>query len=69
MKKHIQKAIDLLGSQTALADAVGVNQSSVWNWLNRDKSISLERAIQIEEATRGKVLASDLCPKFKGKLA
>ena len=69
MKANIKKAVELMGGQTALANAIGVNQASVWNWINRDQKISLERAFQIEEATQGKVLATDFYPEYRKNIA
>jgi len=45
-----------MGGQVALADAIGVSQAAVWKWLKGKVSrISWERAMQIEQATGGKV--------------
>jgi DNA-binding transcriptional regulator YdaS (Cro superfamily) len=62
MNEHIAKAIEILGSQTALAEACGVKQSHVWNWLNRDKVIRLENALLVERATNGKVTKEQIRP-------
>jgi DNA-binding transcriptional regulator YdaS (Cro superfamily) len=61
-KELIQKAIDICGSQKALADACGVKQPAVSNWMRRDKTLLLERAVLIERATGGQVKASELRP-------
>ena len=61
-KQNIQKAIDIAGGQTALAKLVGVQQPHVWNWLNRDARLPLERALAIERATMGKVSVAKLRP-------
>ena len=58
----LQRAVDIMGGQKSLAEAIGVKQQHVWNWLNRDKRIPLERAIAIENATAGQVTAADLRP-------
>jgi DNA-binding transcriptional regulator YdaS (Cro superfamily) len=63
MNLTIQKAIDLLGSQQALAKACGAKQQHVWNWLQA-KSVPVDRAIQIEVATGGEVTKEELCPEF-----
>jgi DNA-binding transcriptional regulator YdaS (Cro superfamily) len=62
MNIHIEKAIELLGSQTALANACGVKQGNVWNWLNRDKVIQPEVALLIERATKGEITKEQLRP-------
>ncbi len=59
---HVETAIKILGSQTALAKACGVKQGNVWNWLYRDKKITLENAFKIEKATKGKVTQKDMRP-------
>jgi len=61
-KEHLQKAIEILGTQEALAKACGVKQPYVHNWLNRDKKLPLERAFQIEKATSGQVTKEQLRP-------
>jgi len=66
-KLIIQKATDILGGQKALADAIGVKQQHVWNWLNRDKRLQAEHVLNIERATNGQItrhqLRPDLYPK------
>lgn len=62
MNVHIKKAVDILGSQTKLANACGVKQAHIWNWLNRNKLITLENALMIERATEGKVSKEDIRP-------
>ncbi len=62
MNIHIKKAIDILGSQTALARACGVKQGHISNWLRRDKKIKLENALKIERATNGRVTQKDMRP-------
>lgn len=48
----LQRVIEIKKSQTALADAIGVKQAHIWNWLNRDggrvppsKVIAVSRAV------------------------
>lgn len=60
--KPLERAIKVCGSQTALAAQIGVKQQHVWNWLNRDKRLTAERAIQIERATKGQVTRQELRP-------
>jgi DNA-binding transcriptional regulator YdaS (Cro superfamily) len=59
--KHIERAIALLGSQTALADAAGYSQNGVWQARNRGH-VSPELAKGIHRATNGEVPGSDLRP-------
>ncbi len=58
----LQKAIDLLGSQTALARAIGTKQQTVWTWLNVSKRVPAEACAKIEYVTSGAVTRSDLRP-------
>ncbi len=63
-KTPLERAIDILGSQAALARALSTGRSRVHNWLNRDIRIAPEVAIAIEQATGGKVKRSELRPDF-----
>lgn len=47
----LKKAIKVAGSQGALAGMLGVRQSHISNWLNRDKRVPAARVLSIEEAT------------------
>ena len=58
----LEKAVELAGGQTALASCIGVKQTHVWNWLNRDKRVPAERVIAIEQATHGRVSRHALRP-------
>lgn len=65
MKTPIEKAVDICGGQTALANAIGgsVTQSHVWGWINRSGSIAPpEYCYAIERATNGQVTRRDLRP-------
>jgi Putative antitoxin of bacterial toxin-antitoxin system, YdaS/YdaT/HNH endonuclease len=57
----INKAIEITGSQSALAHLCGVKQPSVANWLRRNK-VSAKVAIAIECATKGQVTREELRP-------
>lgn len=63
--KVIQKAISHFGSQTAIAEKLGVKQSAVSQWLNNSCQISVNNALKIEKLTNGQFRAVDLCPKLK----
>ena len=48
----LKAAIDIAGSQLALAKRIGVKQSYISNWLNRDKQgVPARYVILIEKAT------------------
>lgn len=60
-RELIEAAITLAGSQAKLAEACGVKQQSIWQ-AKESGRCSAELALQIEQATGGKVTASDLRP-------
>ncbi|EMA4781333.1 helix-turn-helix domain-containing protein [Providencia rettgeri] len=73
MNEYIQKAIDLLGSQAALARACGVSQPAVFRWLN-GRRVKADHVMAIVNATNGHVKPHeirpdlpDLFPHPKGK--
>lgn len=57
--KAIQKAVEICGSQTALATACGVSQPSVIKWLNGG-GISARYIPRIVKATNGAVSTEQL---------
>jgi DNA-binding transcriptional regulator YdaS (Cro superfamily) len=61
---YLQRAIRIVGGQTALARACGrgCKQQHVWNWLNRDLKVPAEFVLAIEHATRGLVTRHQLRP-------
>ncbi len=59
--KALGAAIDVCGSQSALAKALGVAPQVVYNWVKR-KSIPAEHCPAIERATAGAVTCEDLRP-------
>jgi len=61
MENSLEHAIRLLGSQKALADAIGVSPKTVWAWVNR-KAVPAEHCPAIERATNGAVRCEDLRP-------
>lgn len=65
----LQKAVDLVGGQSALAqrltDDMGrnVRQSHIWAWLNRyNGRVPAEFAIPIERVVEGQVTRGELRP-------
>ena len=62
MNTALEKAIAAVGTQAALAKALGVSPQHVWNWVNRDKEIPAKQAIAIERATNGEVTRHELRP-------
>lgn len=60
--KAVEKAIAIVGSQAALAKAVGKAQSTVSDWLNGNKKISVEGALLLVRATNGKISAAEFRP-------
>lgn len=56
----LQKAVDVFGSQAALAAAIGKQQQHVQYWLKT--KVPAEHVIPIERATGGKVSRHDLRP-------
>lgn len=63
MITFIQKAIEITGSQVALAERAGCSQAAIWKLLHgRSKKVSAELAVAIERATDGKVTRHDLRP-------
>lgn len=65
----LEKAIEIVGSQTALASACGIKQAYIWNWLNRDKRVPAEYVIPACKATGFQVtphqMRSDIYPNTK----
>lgn len=57
----IQRAVDLLGSQARLGEAIGCSQQRVSQML-RSGCVSAELAFAIDRATRGQVARHQLRP-------
>lgn len=47
----LERAIEQAGGQAALAKLLGVRQSHVSNWKNRNARVPAERVLQIERVT------------------
>lgn len=66
MKSFLLKAVDICGSQTALAVAIGVQQPHVWNWIHRSNGVvPVEHCTAIEQATNGLVTRENLREDWK----
>lgn len=61
----LDRAIEIVGGVSALADALGVRQSAVSNWKARGQ-VPAERCIAIENATEGAVSRYWLRPDVFG---
>lgn len=63
----LTRAIEIVGGQKPLADAIGTTQSQVWFWLRRSKrGVPGEVASKIEAATSGAVTKHELRPDIFG---
>ena len=58
----LQKAVDQVGGQKALAAALGLRQQHVWNWLNRNSEVPAVHCSGIERAPGCTVMRWDLRP-------
>jgi DNA-binding transcriptional regulator YdaS (Cro superfamily) len=56
----IEKVVEIIGSQTALAQITGVKQAHVWNWLRLHKRAPAKYIRRISKATEGKVSIEEL---------
>lgn len=66
MKAALERAIEVCGSQAALARAIGVKQGHVWYWLRKSGQVPAEQAEKIERATSRAVTRQDLRPDIFG---
>jgi len=58
----LKRAIAIAGGQTAMANALGLRQSTVRTWLERGTMRDPRHAIAIEQVTDGQVTRSDIFP-------
>jgi DNA-binding transcriptional regulator YdaS (Cro superfamily) len=68
MNQALEKAVALVGGQTALAKLIGVKQQNVWQWLYDTGKPMSEYCIAIERATYGRVTRYELRPDVFGDL-
>lgn len=59
----LSKAIKAAGSAAELSRRLGVSRQVVANW--RTRGVPVERCIDIERATGGRVMRWDLCPEWR----
>lgn len=62
MQVAIKAAADFVGSQAALARALGVQRTTVNAWIMGRNRIPAEKAVQIEQITNKVVTKKDLRP-------
>lgn len=63
----IQQAIEIMGGQSKLADAVGISPMAVNKWIKN--RVPAERCAAVEKATEGKVTRQQLRPDIFGDTA
>lgn len=61
INQHVQKAVEILGGQAALARACGVTQPAVFRWLNGIR-VKADHVMSIVKATGGEVKAYQIRP-------
>ena len=62
MKHPIETASQVIGSQRALAAALGVTKGAVWQWTKDGRSVPIRHCHAIERITNGAVTRKDLRP-------
>jgi DNA-binding transcriptional regulator YdaS (Cro superfamily) len=63
MSKHpLDNAVEIVGSQAALAAALGVTKSAVNQWKDPGRRVPAEKCPDIERLTKGAVRCEDLRP-------
>lgn len=65
-KEALQRAVEIVGGQTAMARICNVQQPHVWNWLNKSEKAPAEKVLAIEEATKGQISRYALRPDVFG---
>lgn len=66
MKTPIQKSIEIVGGQTALARSCGVRYQAVQKWIKKSR-VPAARVLDIERATKGRVTRYELRPDIYPK--
>lgn len=60
----IRSACDIIGSQTRVAAMLGITVGAVNQWCTGRKDVPLDKAIQIEGATKGAITVEQLKPEI-----
>ena len=61
--KPLERALEFLGGQTALAKVCNVHQTTVWNWLHTQRGVVPGQYAEIiAKATGGRVTPRELRP-------
>lgn len=47
----LDRAVRLIGGQTATAKLLGLSQTAVWKWINRSRPLPAEHVLKVEAAT------------------
>lgn len=47
----VERAVEVAGSQSALARLIGTSQATVWKWLNKGLPVTAELVLKIEAQT------------------
>ena len=58
----LRKAVDIMGTQRALAAACNVKQGTIWAALNEKQKMPAWLAVRIADATGGQVSIKELLP-------
>lgn len=64
---HLDRACKVMGSQIALATALGIRSASVYEW--RHRGVPVDRCADIERVTGGQVTRCQLRPDHFGDLS
>lgn len=68
-REHIERAVQLKGSQEKLAEAAGCSQQQISYLLNEARTITPEMAVAIDRATDGAVSKFTLRPDLAALFA
>lgn len=67
MNQHIKTAVDIHGSQRALAEVLDVKPVQVFKWYHGVSAVPAGRCMAIEESVNGAVTRYDLRPDVFGE--
>lgn len=62
MTHPIDRAVQIVGSQSALAASLGITKAAVWQWKEDGRKVPAEHCPSIERLTGGAVRCEDLRP-------